>query len=49
MLSPGQSGLGQGHTSVTSILVYGDEEDGCYGEMGVTSREALDVKGVLAR
>jgi hypothetical protein len=34
---------------VTLILVYGDEEDGCYGKMGVKAREALDVNGVLAR
>ncbi len=49
MLSPGQSWLGQDHTSVTLILVYGDEEDGCYGKIGVRAREALDAKGVLAR
>jgi hypothetical protein len=49
LLSPGQSWLGQDHTSVTLILVYGDEEDSCYGKIGVRAREALDAKGVLAR
>ena len=43
-----EKGLDETMRALTSILIYGTEEDGHYKDMDVASKEAWDVKGVVA-
>jgi len=43
-----ERGLDKAMRALASILIYGDEEDGHYDEVGTASKEAREVEGVFA-
>lgn len=43
-----EKGLDEAMRALATILIYGDEEDGRYDEIGTASKEANDVDGVFA-
>mmetsp|Transcript_26210 Transcript_26210/g.47627 ORF Transcript_26210/g.47627 Transcript_26210/m.47627 type:complete len:427 (+) Transcript_26210:3-1283(+) len=43
-----EKGLDEAMRALATILIYGDEEDGHYDEIGTASKEANDVNGVFA-